>query len=180
MITRTCEKCGVEFRVKPSAIKRGRGKFCSRRCFALHNWGGERNPKYAAALKEVKCLQCGTAFKTYQSQIKNGGGKYCSYSCKSKYENSGERHYAWNGGKFPANGYIAVSVGQDRKKYEHQVIAALALGRPLKKGEVVHHVNGNKTDNRNSNLIICSSSYHHRLHQNMARRYQIEHFGEQS
>ena len=36
--------------------------------------------------------------------------------------------------------------------------------------EVVHHINGNPSDNRNENLLVCSASYHHWLHEEMKRR----------
>jgi hypothetical protein len=176
LIARICEQCGKEFKAKPYRVRKGQAKFCSPSCYTNHNCG-ENNPNYKAAVKTVKCLQCGSEFTTYQSQIKNGGGKYCSYSCKFKYENSGSRHYGWKGGKYQAGGYVAVSVGMDCRRYEHQLVAEKVLGRPLKKGEVVHHINGNKTDNRNTNLLICSNGYHHHLHQKMAKRYQMEHFG---
>ena len=44
---------------------------------------------------------------------------------------------------------------------EHRVIAALKLKRPLEKGEIVHHLNGDHKDNRPENLRVCSSINEH-------------------
>jgi HNH endonuclease len=47
----------------------------------------------------------------------------------------------------------------------HVAIATRALGKALPRGAQVHHVNGNKSDNRSLNLVICQDrAYHMLLH----------------
>lgn len=50
--------------------------------------------------------------------------------------------------------------------FEHVYVASRILGRGLRKGEVVHHVYGDRADKKN--LLICTHQYHHQLHARLA------------
>jgi hypothetical protein len=85
---------------------------------------------------------------------------------------TGKKHPNWKGGKTVlSSGYIGIRVPmghhlrmKNAYAYEHQLIAEEKLGRNLKPGEIVHHINGKKTDNRPENIEICSSLHEHKTH----------------
>jgi hypothetical protein len=52
-------------------------------------------------------------------------------------------------------------------RHEHRVVAEQMLGRPLRRGEIVHHIDGNKHNNDPSNLQVMSQSDHIREHFNL-------------
>ena len=49
-------------------------------------------------------------------------------------------------------------------RHEHRVVMEQMIGRPLKKGEVVHHIDGDPHNNRPDNLQLITQSIHINLH----------------
>ena len=56
------------------------------------------------------------------------------------------------------------SKGYNGYVYEHIWVTENSLGRHLSKDEYVHHLDGDKTNNRISNLIVLSARSHGKLH----------------
>ena len=70
-------------------------------------------------------------------------------------------------GSLRNDGYIMHET-DGKRVLEHVRVAEKALGKPLPKGAVVHHVDENRSNNDPSNLVICPShSYHALLHKRM-------------
>jgi hypothetical protein len=95
----------------------------------------------------------------------------------------GENHPSWKGGTtYDRSGYLLVRVakdgpygyliraiqkrrtnGFDTNGYapEHRIVMHDKLGRQLRKGEVVDHIDGNRTNNHPSNLRVFASNAEH-------------------
>lgn len=136
--------------------------FCSCKCKGINM---TNKKKYLI----MKCLTCKKEFNMEPCHVKEGKGKYCSRKCYAIAQTKihGNR---WKGGKCVAEGYVIVRIKNHptamKKGYirEHRLNMEKHLGRKLYPHEIIHHINGNKSDNRLENLEITTRSVHIKTH----------------
>lgn len=142
--------------------------FCKRSCRKLN---GANNPFYKDRNYEiVHCNKCGSEIERQHLQPARAATRKRCENCRYGHVKTGQTIYKYK------HGYVGVRV-DGKLRGEHCVIAEKALGRPLQKGEVVHHIDGDGTNNDPSNLLICTIGYHRQLHAKMGMLYAKEHFG---
>lgn len=106
--------------------------------------------------EKLNCKHCGKEFFFHHCELHIR--KYCSQRCHYDDRPKGKDHFNWRGGRQRhSGGYIMLA--PDRK-LEHRVMMEEKLGRKLSSGEIVHHINGDRTDNRIENLEIMTRAQH--------------------
>ena len=110
--------------------------------------------------KDIDCKACGKQFYVAPWEIK-ANRKCCSRKCSS----------IGSGSYITAEGYVKVlnrshpRADKSGFVYEHITVMEKHLNRSVKRGEIVHHKNHDRADNRVTNLeLIENQSKHFSMH----------------
>lgn len=168
-VTLTCRQCREPFTMLGGVArgyekKHGRPKpYCSLKCFYL---AAERHPR---DLNEVAptfvCEGCGevTARRRDILYGERKGywdlrQKYCTSECfhTSRFAANEAKRAAGilPKGHISADGYHVIKVAHGKQIKMHRYVMEKVLGRSLRGNENVHHINGNRSDNRPENLEL--------------------------
>lgn len=136
-------------------------------------FAGKNNPSWNGGFVKKLCLICNSEFSVIQSR--KNIAKFCSKKCNGLWIKKNfrmEKSPSWRGGRSITRGYIRLylpdymSSMDDGYILEQRYIMEKHLGRQLKKGEVVHHINGDTEDNNIENLMLFKNhSEHIKFHQ---------------
>lgn len=126
---------------------------------------------YTAMRKKERLLEAGNKCTVEGCGLPQQGKGYCNkhYQKYLKYGDplAGGNRRANGEGTFNSDGYKII-----RGKGEHIIKAEKALGKKLPKGAIVHHVDEDKGNNENSNLVICPDHAYHMLIHARTRKYE--------
>ena len=183
-----CHICGKELLRWPYSLRASNGiSYCGSKCRALGRLGikppnkanligqkfglltvmTEHGSKNGHTIWECLC-DCGNV--TY---VSTGCLKYGNIqSCGCLLSRRGKEHPNWKQGfHITETGYKEIPIPNSRAHHryyaEHRAVMENHLGRELNSDEVVHHINGNKLDNRIENLAVLSRAEHAALHAGM-------------
>lgn len=150
-VHKICEWCGGKFSVTPNLTHQ---RFCSNKCRG-------QSIKQRRPAPTFTCAKCGKVTARRRFRMANGrelgfdfSAKYCSQAC-------GHQGRTWRpinpNGHLHSTGYIRVNLPGGKKEFKHRIVMAEILGRPMRKGENVHHKDGVRTNNAPSNLELWTT-----------------------
>lgn len=167
-----CQYCKREY---ITVLKRS--KFCSRDCYekdrTVKNRKFWKNRKWLYQKYVVERLSYEKIAKMVGSGSTTIEKWAKKFGIKSR-TNFKSDNYSWKGGIVEtARGYIYQMVDnhpraigkvtKEGKKYvpQHRLVMEKYLGRYLKNSERIHHKDGNRRNNKISNLVLCDSNRDH-------------------
>lgn len=171
-ITTICKHCGKEFILPKWRFERkdrkSKDKFCSREC-SNQFYVGSKSPSWKGGKKDVKCDECGIIFKDEKYHYEYYNTHFCSTKCMGIWQSKnrkGSNHPRYLGRWKNSDGYILISLPTHpfaKKGYvqEHRLVVEEKIGRYLTEKEVVHHLDGNRTNNKIENLMLFKNNSDH-------------------
>lgn len=155
-----CDWCGKEFERYQSQINGKRHLFCSKACLASYS-NKSKNPEGYSLLKDLTGVSLHMTKLNLKLNPTRMNAEVRAKLRESRVSEENGRTYAK---------YYGEKV--------HRMVAEQIIGRPLKPGEVVHHIDGNKRNNNPENLLVLTASEHSRIHGKLNGLWSYKRFKE--
>lgn len=155
--------------------------------------------KYEGKAKiRLKCEDCGRERVCQRNTAILAKAEHPCRACSNKRNGVLKKGIpSWNSGKrkpehevkkgsiyINHSGYTEVYVGEDEAKIygrnkgkyvmQHRKVMQDHIGRPVERGEIIHHIDGDKNNNDISNLYLCKSLSKHRDIHNQLERFAFQ------
>lgn len=151
MVKRKCRVCGKDILVKTSHVRRGWGKYCSKKCQAKKQVSG----------KWHQCDNCGKKIWRTPKDFKRSKSKkfFCSVACHCSWENKNSRC-----GENAPNWISGQTVYRRLLKRQGKQEKCRRCGVDDYRVLVVHHRDSNRKNNKPDNLEWLCRNCHCLVH----------------
>lgn len=142
---KTCDNCGKGFEYYGHHKSRNNHFFCCAAC----------GYEFRTTKVSVPCDWCGTPVIRKRSEVERNKHNFCDMDCHQdfiNFENAGA----------PNQKIAGMTI--------YRMMAERKIGRPLTEKEIVHHIDGDHTNNSQDNLQVVSASEHSSIHAAQKRR----------
>lgn len=183
MVTLVCEQCGNNY--KKIRCLKDKSKFCCKKCQAEYLKGknhksncrcascknkngetliGKDNPSWRGGKSKIKCQNCNKEFEEWVSQLHKNN--FCCKQCYGKWlsdTNRGENHPNWRGGyslKHYPQEFNKELKKKIRERDDHTCQECNKTEQELGYTLICHHIDYNKKNNSDDNLISLCRSCH--------------------